>query len=37
MERLNQIISEIEQKLGIEIQSLPARNVFKIRVAFDIE
>jgi DNA-binding Lrp family transcriptional regulator len=37
MERLHQNISEIEQKLGIEIQSLPARNVFKIRVAFDIE
>jgi DNA-binding Lrp family transcriptional regulator len=34
--RLLQIISEIEQKLGITLYDLPARKVFKIRVAFDI-
>lgn len=35
-DRLNQIISEIDRKLGITIESLPARKIFKIRVAFDI-
>jgi len=37
MERLLGIILEIEQKLGIEIYNLPARKVFKIRVALDIQ
>ncbi|HPS94309.1 MAG TPA: AsnC family transcriptional regulator [Deltaproteobacteria bacterium] len=35
-DRLHRIISEIGRKLGIEIENLPARKIFKIRVAFDI-
>jgi DNA-binding Lrp family transcriptional regulator len=35
-ERLTEIISELQRQLGTEIRSLPARKVFKIRVALDI-
>jgi siroheme decarboxylase len=35
-QRLQQIITEIETELRIEIKDLPSRKVFKIRVAFDI-
>ncbi|HOO37875.1 MAG TPA: AsnC family transcriptional regulator [Deltaproteobacteria bacterium] len=31
------IISEIEQRLGERVLDLPARRVFKIKVAFDLE
>lgn len=31
------IISEIEQRLGEQVLDLPARRVFKIKVAFDLE
>jgi DNA-binding Lrp family transcriptional regulator len=31
------IISEIERKLGEKILDLPARRIFKIKVAFDLE
>ncbi|HHO76134.1 MAG TPA: Lrp/AsnC family transcriptional regulator [Deltaproteobacteria bacterium] len=35
-DRCLEIISEIQEKLGIEILDLPANKVFKIRVGFDI-
>ena len=35
--RCSQIITELHKKLGIEILDLPARRVFKIRVAFDMK
>jgi DNA-binding Lrp family transcriptional regulator len=31
------IISEIERRLGEKVQDLPARRIFKIKVAFDLE
>ncbi|MBN2299233.1 MAG: AsnC family transcriptional regulator [Deltaproteobacteria bacterium] len=36
-DRCLQIISSIENELGIDILDLPTRKVFKIRVAFDME
>ena len=36
-ERINEIISEIEHALDIKILTLPARKVFKIEVALEIE
>jgi siroheme decarboxylase len=35
-ERLSEIVGEIEQTLDLNILTLPANKVFKIRVAFDI-
>ena len=35
VQRLSDIISELEQQLSIKILSLPARKVFKIRVSFE--
>ncbi len=36
-DRLRDIVSQIEARLGIRVLSLPARRVFKIRVAFDMD
>jgi DNA-binding Lrp family transcriptional regulator len=36
-DRISEIISEIEHALNIKIINLPARKVFKIRVALEIE
>jgi DNA-binding Lrp family transcriptional regulator len=35
-DHLLRVMTEIEQKLGISLQSFPARKVFKIRVKFDL-
>ncbi len=35
-DRLLGVLAEIEQRLGIRLQSFPARKVFKIRVRFDV-
>jgi DNA-binding Lrp family transcriptional regulator len=35
VQRLGDIISEMEQQLSIKILSLPARKIFKIRVSFE--
>jgi DNA-binding Lrp family transcriptional regulator len=36
-DRLRDIVSQIEGRLGVRVLSLPARRVFKIRVAFDMD
>lgn len=36
IERLREIIREIEDRLGIKVIDLPAKRIFKIKVSFDL-
>jgi DNA-binding Lrp family transcriptional regulator len=36
-DRLREIVTQIEERLGVRVLSLPARKVFKIRVSFDMD